>query len=364
MELVRGGNLRDAVLNKRIEPSRVLPLILQVGEALAEAHRRGLVHRDIKPANILLDEHGDAKLTDFDLVGAPDTTGGTRTGTLGTVVYAAPECHDKPQEATARADVFSLGMTMIFCLSGKDLSMSTFRQPETAVARLNCSVALRTVLARAVAWESSHRFADAEHLINALRHALNPTTAPPSLPGAYNEHILGALAAGPEAGEHLVAHDHIDGRAGAEQLKPRHTRALVLGFAGLAAASFALTTLIISKPSANTYPIDTSPRRAEFGWNPQDAAASATSESSAVATVQRGEGAGIEAAIDAGNDVASADAACDVFSDPHGICIQRKLLRAPETHSPLKIDVQDVSGPYNDTSHGKLRFDLFDTRHK
>src|SRR5262249_54520321 len=92
MELVPGGNLRDAVLCQRAHPARWLIAILQVGEALAEAHKKQLIHRDVKPANVLLDEHGDAKLTDFDLVGAPDTTGGTRTGALGTVVYAAPEC--------------------------------------------------------------------------------------------------------------------------------------------------------------------------------------------------------------------------------------------------------------------------------
>lgn len=115
----------------------------------------------------------NAKLTDFDLVGAHDTTGGTRTGALGTVVYAAPECLDKPQEATARADVFGLGMTAIFCLSGRELSMATFRNPAETVAQLDCSVPVQNVLERAVAWEPAERFADAEAMIDALRDALN-----------------------------------------------------------------------------------------------------------------------------------------------------------------------------------------------
>jgi serine/threonine-protein kinase len=173
MELVPGGNLRDAVLGQRVAGGHRLALILQVGEALAEAHRKRLVHRDIKPANILLDEHGSAKLTDFDLVGASDTTGGTRTGALGTVVYAAPECLDKPQEATARADVFGLGMTAIFCLSGQELSMATFRNPAATVARLDCSVPVQNVLERAVAWEPAERFADAAAMVGALHDALD-----------------------------------------------------------------------------------------------------------------------------------------------------------------------------------------------
>jgi eukaryotic-like serine/threonine-protein kinase len=171
MELLLGGNLRNAVLGKRVDRERRLSLILQVGDALAEAHRKGLVHRDVKPANILLDADGNAKLTDFDLVGANDTTGGTRTGALGTVVYAAPECLDKPQEATARADVFGLGMTAIFCLSGRDLSMETFRDPMATVAGLDCSLSIRRVLERAVAWKPFRRFVDAAAMVVALREA-------------------------------------------------------------------------------------------------------------------------------------------------------------------------------------------------
>lgn len=173
MEFLAGGDLREAVLRKRVGGDASLALILQIGEALALAHSRGIIHRDIKPANILLDEHGNAKLTDFDLVCAHDTTGGTRTGALGTVIYAAPECLDRPQEATARADVFGLGMTAMFCLSGQELSLLTFRTPEPTIAQLDCSESLRKVIACAVAWEPSRRFADAATMTDALRSALD-----------------------------------------------------------------------------------------------------------------------------------------------------------------------------------------------
>ena len=169
MEFVRGGNLRDAVLARRLAYTDLVPIILQVGEALAMAHARRMVHRDVKPANILLDEQGRAKLTDFDLVGAHDTTGGTRTGALGTVIYAAPECLDRPQDATPRADVYGLGMTAIFCFAGRDLSMDTMRNAEKTIAGLDCSQPLRDVLRRAVAWEASGRFVDAAAMMMEIR---------------------------------------------------------------------------------------------------------------------------------------------------------------------------------------------------
>lgn len=127
-----------------------------------------MIHRDIKPANILLDEQGNAKLTDFDLVGAHDTTGGTWTGAMGPFAYAAPECLDKPQEANARADVYGSGMTAVFCLAGKELPLSALRDSELMLVRLDCTVAIRNVLRRAAAWEAVARFADARALVEEL----------------------------------------------------------------------------------------------------------------------------------------------------------------------------------------------------
>lgn len=173
MELVSGGNLHDAVLRGRVEQAAMLPLLLQVCDAVAEAHAKGMIHRDIKPSNILLDGQGNPKLTDFDLVGAADTTGGTRTGALGTLLYSAPECLDKPQDATPRADVYGLGMTAIFCLSGQELPRSILRTAAPTIAKLNCSSAMQTVLARAVAWDPEERFADAHAMGMALRAAMN-----------------------------------------------------------------------------------------------------------------------------------------------------------------------------------------------
>jgi len=173
MRYMNGGSLSDRIKAGVMDLEEATRILGMVAPALDEAHSRGIIHRDIKPSNILISEKGAAMLTDFDLVGAHDTTGGTHTGTLGTFVYAAPECLDKPQEATARADVYGLGMTTVFCLSGQELSLSTFRQPELAIAKLECSSQLRKVLERAVMWEPDRRFADAAEMVASLRDALD-----------------------------------------------------------------------------------------------------------------------------------------------------------------------------------------------
>jgi len=136
MEHLSGGDLRRAVLDGHFDREGVLRIVREVGEALAFAHARNVVHRDVKPGNVLLDAEGHAKLTDFDLVRAVDTTGGTRTGMMGTVVYAAPELLYKAQKADARADVYGLGMTAIFALTGEDLPLDVLRDAASFVVGL------------------------------------------------------------------------------------------------------------------------------------------------------------------------------------------------------------------------------------
>jgi eukaryotic-like serine/threonine-protein kinase len=172
MEFIAGDDLRQAVLKKTLSGEAVFPVILHVGEALAVGHRKGLVHRDIKPANILLDAAGAPRLTDFDLVGAADTTGGTRTGALGTVVYTAPEITDRPQDADARADVYSLAMTTLFGLHGAELSLLTVRHVDKLIDRMSCNEQVKTVLKQALDWDKQARFEDAGAFCDALRRAI------------------------------------------------------------------------------------------------------------------------------------------------------------------------------------------------
>lgn len=177
MDFIPGGDLRRAVLEKRVIGEAVLPIILKVGDALTKAHAKGYVHRDVKPTNILLDDSGAPRLTDFGLVSAVEMMGGTRIGAMGTVIYAAPELLHRPQDADARADVYGLGMTAVFGLCGEELPLDVLRNAEEQIEQLSCSTAVKDVLKRAVAWSSEGRFRDVPAFSDALRLASSPAVS-------------------------------------------------------------------------------------------------------------------------------------------------------------------------------------------
>ncbi|MEZ4298576.1 MAG: protein kinase [Polyangiaceae bacterium] len=173
MELLPGGDLHRAVLDGRVPHERVVPLISSVGEALSAAHAHRFWHRDVSPQNILLDAVGQPKLSDFDLVAGVDTGGGTRTGAMGKFLYAAPEVMTRPQDADARADVYGLAMTAIFCLHGKDLPGIFVRHPEKVLSRFaNSRVA--AVLEQAISAEAEDRYPTVGAFCEALREAATP----------------------------------------------------------------------------------------------------------------------------------------------------------------------------------------------
>ena len=127
MEYLDGIDLQEIVRGDGPMPSgRVVFVLAQVCEALAEAHRVGLIHRDIKPANILLSERGGrsdvAKIVDFGLVkNLAAASGSDATGEntlLGTPHYMAPEALRSPDRVDARSDIYALGATAYFLLAG------------------------------------------------------------------------------------------------------------------------------------------------------------------------------------------------------------------------------------------------------
>jgi serine/threonine-protein kinase len=123
MEYIPGKSLFELVKSEGAGPLRVpdaARLFLKVVDGLDAAHRAGLIHRDIKPSNIMITPDGDAKLLDLGLARAlDDETGLTRANTvLGTLDYASPEQLRDAGKADVRSDLYSLGCTLYFALSG------------------------------------------------------------------------------------------------------------------------------------------------------------------------------------------------------------------------------------------------------
>ena len=121
MEYVPGQDLDGLVRSGGPLPvHRAADIFRQIADALAEAHRHGLVHRDLKPSNIIVTPDWQAKLLDFGLALHPRHAL-TEPGTLlGTVGYMAPEQARDPHAVDGRADLFSLGATLFWALTGKD----------------------------------------------------------------------------------------------------------------------------------------------------------------------------------------------------------------------------------------------------
>ncbi|MEJ7840612.1 MAG: protein kinase [Rubrobacter sp.] len=119
MEYLSGGDLKELIDRCGTLPEAELARFgEEVCAGLAHAHGRGIVHRDIKPHNILLDEKGRAKVSDFGIARALDTTQATRTGAyLGTALYSSPE-QLQGHKVTPKSDVYSLGATLYQAATG------------------------------------------------------------------------------------------------------------------------------------------------------------------------------------------------------------------------------------------------------
>lgn len=129
LEFIEGAELQELVMRNRSLPKwpQACDMIQQAAGALHHAHEAGLVHRDVKPSNLLLESSGNVRLLDFGL--ALSDQGGIEDefslslifgqGCVGTDDYIAPEQIENCSQVDRRADIYSLGCTLYFALTGR-----------------------------------------------------------------------------------------------------------------------------------------------------------------------------------------------------------------------------------------------------
>ncbi|MDE2638013.1 MAG: protein kinase [Chloroflexota bacterium] len=184
MRYLRGGSLRDLIERQGKLQSDVAGKILdQIASALTFAHRNGVVHRDVNPGNILLDEGGNAYLSDFGIAKEEGADDGAPDGAIvGTMAYLAPE-QIRGAEADRQSDVYALGITLYEMLSGlrpfADLTLATLvykhlNEPLPLLDHdaLNLPPAFNSIIQRATAKEPAERYADALELVMEFQQAL------------------------------------------------------------------------------------------------------------------------------------------------------------------------------------------------
>jgi serine/threonine protein kinase len=170
MKYVSGRPL-DAVIHDvgGLPIKMVQTILAQVGDALAYAHRHGVIHRDIKSANIMLDEEGWAVVTDFGIAKVEEAQGLTMTGvTVGTPAYMSPE-QCATREVTGATDQYSLGVVAYEMLTGRlpfqsNSSMSVMyahfneRPPNVTTLRPDCPPNLGDAVMRMLEKEPNDRW--------------------------------------------------------------------------------------------------------------------------------------------------------------------------------------------------------------
>jgi eukaryotic-like serine/threonine-protein kinase len=118
MEYIDGETLRKKSETRNSKLETKLEYALQIAEALAEAHDRGIVHRDIKPDNLMVTSNDRVKVMDFGLAKLKGSLHVTKTGsTVGTAAYMSPE-QAQGQDIDHRSDIFSFGVVLYELLSG------------------------------------------------------------------------------------------------------------------------------------------------------------------------------------------------------------------------------------------------------
>jgi non-specific serine/threonine protein kinase len=187
LEYIPGGTLKSRLKELKSEDkvfsiSEVFDYGLQMAEALAHAHRHGIIHRDVKTENMMLTGEGRVKLADFGLAKPRGSVQLTKAGsTLGTAAYMSPE-QVRGEEIDHRSDIFSLGVVLYELVTGRlpfqgefeaALSYSILNEnpPPLRSLRPDAPASLEKIIDRCLEKDRARRYQGAEEIVSDLREA-------------------------------------------------------------------------------------------------------------------------------------------------------------------------------------------------
>ncbi|MCA9268226.1 MAG: serine/threonine protein kinase, partial [Planctomycetales bacterium] len=193
MEFVEGEDLQSIVRGKsdarqELDAEDAANYILQAAVGLHHAHEAGLIHRDIKPANLLVDKSGTVKILDMGLALFKDDEVASLTiahneNVLGTADYLAPEQALNSHNVDRRADIYSLGCTLYYLLTGHaPFNEGTLAQriakhqsqmpPDIRIDRPDCPPSLIGICVKMMQKDSHDRYQSADEVAEALEEWL------------------------------------------------------------------------------------------------------------------------------------------------------------------------------------------------
>lgn len=198
-EYIEGQNLRDLIERRgQLSLAEIVSFTLQIADALAHASAREVVHRDIKPSNVLITESGRAKLVDMGLARSHQLSQSqndlTASGvTLGTFDYISPEQARDPRVADVRSDIYSLGCTLYYMLTGRPpfpegtvlqklLQHQGDAPPDPREINPDVPPELARILARMLAKDPARRYQLPSDLVADLMRLANDLDLPTSTP--------------------------------------------------------------------------------------------------------------------------------------------------------------------------------------
>ncbi len=208
MEYLPGRTLKQVIRDEApLDPIRAIDIAIQILKAARFAHGRGIIHRDLKPHNVIVDDAGDAKVTDFGIAraGASDMT---ETGSImGTAQYLSPE-QAQGHAVNASSDLYSVGVVLYEMLTGRvpfdgesavTIALKHVSEAPEPPRALNPNIPPE--LEQTILWtlnkNPADRPADADQLITVLEHCRASIVAGAA---GQNTASMAAVAAGAAAG--------------------------------------------------------------------------------------------------------------------------------------------------------------------